>query len=1395
MKNVILLFFLTIYTLSISAQTTGTWNKVVARDTFRLSGLSIAEIMYSIGATSKNNEIPTTKAVYHYVNGTIGSRPDSAWIKYNGSFSGKAPTDNLFRYGTTSLRSKDTVGILNVYAQAHSKPGFYMRYNDATSNGFNVLQLDPDNQTNNSTLSNWNIWLTNFSGVNSPYSTRANHVLRFCYNCNAGGGRILSTDGTIETAMESNYYRTVAGGGVKRILEGHLFQIVDTLGITHRMISIGGSHDGTVGDMGIKADLLSFESYGSVTPKAWMSFKYGQYLKGLTFLDTATLQFNFPQPGVDLIRARNAGNTADYSLLQLDGSNRVVFPKSAIDLYSFSSKWMFNSIGTITTADANPVQIGDATNKSFISIYAPSTEVLRLRSNTGGANLWQTYVNSDNIVWARPDGAAYLQAYAASAPQLILANSRMGVGGSPANTLDVYGTVRVRTLTGTATTVAGLNANGEVSGVTVGSGLSLSGNTLSATAGGVGGSGAANQVTYWNGTSTVTGSANYLFDGTSKVSLLASSAATTTDPSTNYRITGGSSWIQGIDNSDNDRFKISLRNALGTNDRFWMDTTGKAFFQHTGVFNSQNSNVAIIGSVPGSENFPGVWFGSATPSLSNYAFLADIGANKTILNAPSTGYVSIGVNNSEVMRVKSPGLAIATGAAPINALDVEGGAVIGASYAGTNTAPTNGLQVQGITMVGTSSSAGQFNVDGSGSTSATFSGVFRNSTSQVVLAARDDQRVGISTSAPNRTLEVSGEVRIADLTTDPPNKIVGSDVDGDLNAVTPSAEFSLTSGALNLAQQGATTGQVLEWTGSAWAPGTDDGGGVTDHGALTGLADDDHTQYLLLAGRTGGQIANGGTGAGDDITLRSTTNATKGDVILNDQGGNAILGGGELSGEFRFMEPSGSGANYTGFKSGAMSADQMYTLPTDVPADGDVWTWHTSGLTSWDPPATGGTNYQTFRDDGVAMAQRPAANFVSTSTVSAVLTDDNPTETEIALSVPDDGITATQIAPNAIGNSEMADDAINSAEIVDGGVGPADLNQMGALSTQALIWNGTSWAAQYILDDQNISDLSADVDNWNPTNWATSTTITVGGDATIRAITGFTALPGGTERTIVNTSSSAIYVPGLHPDSDLANRVVAPNDQIIPPYGGSITIVYSNNFSKWYVKSTTFNPANLGFSLPGLHFRQMPGSTNQSDHSFLGLAVSGTGAANSNANPTTSLPQSWELSTGTTATGAASVYLPKNANNFTAFGAAHISASAYVYMPALSSGTQRFITQFSLVGGANSTLTALNNAVGIRYSDNVNSGAWEFFTRNNAGTESTATTGVTVAANTLYLMTVTIDKARSEARCYLNGTMVARITTNLPNNVVCGTRFFQVATVGTTAKIANLAAISAWANY
>ena len=55
-----------------------------------------------------------------------------------------------------------------------------------------------------------------------------------------------------------------------------------------------------------------------------------------------------------------------------------------------------------------------------------------------------------------------------------------------------------------------------------------------------------------------------------------------------------------------------------------------------------------------------------------------------------------------------------------------------------------------------------------------------------------------------------------------------------------------------------------------------------DHGGLSGLTDDDHTQYSLLVGRSGGQILTGGTLASNTLTLRSTSNITKGSIILDE---------------------------------------------------------------------------------------------------------------------------------------------------------------------------------------------------------------------------------------------------------------------------------------------------------------------------------------------------------------------------------------------------------------------------------------------------------------------------------------------------------------------------------
>lgn len=54
-----------------------------------------------------------------------------------------------------------------------------------------------------------------------------------------------------------------------------------------------------------------------------------------------------------------------------------------------------------------------------------------------------------------------------------------------------------------------------------------------------------------------------------------------------------------------------------------------------------------------------------------------------------------------------------------------------------------------------------------------------------------------------------------------------------------------------------------------------------DHGTLAGLTDDDHTGYALLAGRNGGQTLIGGTASADTLTIKSTSHGDGSKLVVN----------------------------------------------------------------------------------------------------------------------------------------------------------------------------------------------------------------------------------------------------------------------------------------------------------------------------------------------------------------------------------------------------------------------------------------------------------------------------------------------------------------------------------
>lgn len=143
----------------------------------------------------------------------------------------------------------------------------------------------------------------------------------------------------------------------------------------------------------------------------------------------------------------------------------------------------------------------------------------------------------------------------------------------------------------------------------------------------------------------------------------------------------------------------------------------------------------------------------------------------------------------------------------------------------------------------------------------------------------------------------------------------------------------------------------------------------------------------------------------------------------------------------------------------------------------------------------------------------------------------------------------------------------------------------------------------------------------------------------------------------------------------------------------------------------------------------------------------------------TALPAGWigsvRFLTNTVATGAAVL----SAYNPIPLGLGATWHEALWRIPVLSTGVETFTVRCGYIdiGTAEST-----DAVAFRYTDAVNGGRFEAYARNNS-VETAVDTGVTVAINTDYKMRVEVNAAASRALFYINNSLVATITTNIPS--------------------------------
>lgn len=340
--------------------------------------------------------------------------------------------------------------------------------------------------------------------------------------------------------------------------------------------------------------------------------------------------------------------------------------------------------------------------------------------------------------------------------------------------------------------------------------------------------------------------------------------------------------------------------------------------------------------------------------------------------------------------------------------------------------------------------------------------------------------------------------------------------------------------------------------------------------------------------------------------------------------------------------------------------------------------------------------------------------------------------------------------------------------------------QDGATAGQVQAWNGSTWApstvggagATFITPSQITSDQT----DYAPTGWDTATHVRLSGDNGIRAIRSFNTA-SVTEKILINVGSFPIYIAPEHASGTAAQRVSYFEEIFIPP-AMACRIYYDSTLSRWVPASTPapnyfFNGHCLFIDKPAGKF---PEGLLEDSH----LTYSGSGNVNT-TTPTATIPfVSWQMDNGTNATGDMCLYFSKTTDAYAYASTSHIVNKCTFFTPsALSNGTQRYRIRHILSALPGSLLTNVNNTAGIRYSDDLNSGKFELYCRDNSGTETTADSGVTVSVSTMYDTAVSINKSRNEVTFWINGAVVGRITVNLPQAGVIGGGIQFMKTVGT----------------
>jgi len=284
----------------------------------------------------------------------------------------------------------------------------------------------------------------------------------------------------------------------------------------------------------------------------------------------------------------------------------------------------------------------------------------------------------------------------------------------------------------------------------------------------------------------------------------------------------------------------------------------------SGTISFGDENLSTTGTVTGAAGSVFGDFTLGTGSLTSASATIDFGTN----NLDTTGTLDAG--NATVTRLDSDNLRLDGNT--LSVLDVNGNLVLVANGTGTIDIQS-ALTTIGQTVTGTVGITGQLGVD-----NLTLNGNSISSTDtngNITLTPNGTGIIDVTASiipSVSSSFDLGSAVALfEDLF-----------LDGNISDGTTSIS-SATLQSLRDINVGVGAGFTIFWDGSKWAASLPDT--EITHSDLSGLTTGDagHTQFVMLAGRAGGQTIQGGTAASENLILESTAHATKGQIQLKDK--------------------------------------------------------------------------------------------------------------------------------------------------------------------------------------------------------------------------------------------------------------------------------------------------------------------------------------------------------------------------------------------------------------------------------------------------------------------------------------------------------------------------------